>query len=263
MGSSFVADVDEHEFDERVVAGSRAVPVVVDYWAGWCRPCLVLSPVLERLAVEHEGRFLLAKVDVDANPRLAGRFGIQGIPAVKAFRDGRVVSEFVGAQPETVVRRFLEELLPSEADDLASSGVASEERGDLEAAEGAYRTSLDRQPDHPVAAVGLARLLMARGDIEEARGVLARVPPGADARQLLAELELRELAGSGDGLAGAAAAAVSGDPRTALERGLALVSDSGDDRESARDLVVRIFEVLGDDHALTREFRPRLARALF
>jgi putative thioredoxin len=113
-----VIDVGEADFDQRVLQASEDVPVVVDFWAGWCRPCLVLSPLLERLAEENGGRFVLAKVDVDANPNLSAVFAIQSIPTVKAFVGGEVVAEFIGAQPEDVVRRFVDYLLPSRAVEL-------------------------------------------------------------------------------------------------------------------------------------------------
>jgi putative thioredoxin len=116
MNTEHVLDVDEAEFQSRVVDASRQAPVVVDFWAGWCQPCLVLSPTLERLAQEYRGRFTLAKVDVDTNPELAARYRVQGIPAVKAFVDGAVASEFVGVQPEDLVRRFIDQVVPSEAD---------------------------------------------------------------------------------------------------------------------------------------------------
>lgn len=256
-------DVSEAEFHEEVLEASRTTPVVVDFWAGWCRPCLVLGPVLERLVDEHGGRVVLAKVDVDANPGLAARFGIQGIPAVKAFRDGRVVSEFVGAQPEPMVRGFLDQLAPSPADDLAARGAELEAAGTAEAAEAAYRQALEAQPDHPSAAAGLGRLLLASGRTAEARSVVRSVAPTGEVRPVLAQLELMELAERTDsGVEEAAAAAVAGDHRRALERALELLSGDGQ-RDAARDLMVRIFEILGEDHPLTREYRPRLARALF
>ncbi|HWC32116.1 MAG TPA: tetratricopeptide repeat protein [Actinomycetota bacterium] len=263
MAAANVIEVGESNFDEAVLTTSSDVPVVVDFWAGWCRPCLVLGPVLERLADEYDGRFVLAKVDVDANPGLAARYGIQGIPAVKAFRDGRVASEFVGAQPEAVVRSFLDGIVPSAADDLASSGARLEGSGDLDGAEAAYRKALEIEPDHPRAGVGLARLLAARGADADARSILARLPADDDARRLASLLSLR--AGDGDGApsGSAAAAAAAGDYRRALEEALRLISGGGDDRERARDLMIRVFDVLGDDHPLTREFRPRLAAALF
>ena len=256
-------DVGEADFQQKVVEASRTTPVVVDFWAGWCRPCLVLGPVLERLVDEQGGGVVLAKVDVDANPGLAARFGIRGIPAVKAFRDGQVVSEFVGAQPEAVVRAFLDQVAPSPADDLAARGAELEAAGAADAAEAAYREALVAEPDHPGAAAGLGRVLLASGRTEEARGVLRAVPATDEVRPLLAQLELIELVQRSDsGLEEAAAAAVAGDHGRALERALELLAGDGQ-RDAARQLMVRIFEVLGEEHPLTREYRPRLARALY
>jgi putative thioredoxin len=257
-----VIEVGEAEFQRQVVEASHDIPVVVDFWAGWCRPCLVLGPLLERLAEEHGGRFTLAKVDVDANPGLAGRFGIQGIPVVKAFRGGAVVSEFVGAQPEDVVRRFLDHLVPSKGDELTAAAQDLEARRELPRAEESYRRALQDSPGHQGATAGLARILMADGRMDEARDLLAGVPPSPEARPLTARLRLAEAAEDGPpAVREAAAAAVAGEHRRALELALAGVSDG--DRDSARELMVRVFEVLGDEHPLTLEFRPRLARALF
>ncbi|HEX6207494.1 MAG TPA: tetratricopeptide repeat protein [Actinomycetota bacterium] len=271
-----VIDVSERDFEERVLKASREVPVIVDFWAGWCRPCLVLGPILEGLAHEHEGRFVLAKLDVDANQELAARYGIQGIPAVKAFRDGEVVSEFVGAQPEDAVRLWLREVLPSEAEPIVAEAAGLEETGDPERAEGAYRRALEIDPDHEEATVGLARVLLARGEAAEAGRVASRLPGSVEARAIAARAALVErIPGDGDlddlraraetdpeaALAVAAADAERGQTSEALDRLLGLVA--GEMRDRARDLMVTIFESLGDDHPLVREYRPRLASALY
>jgi putative thioredoxin len=256
-----VIDVDERDFEAKVVEASRRTPVVVDFWAGWCQPCLILSPVLEGLATEHDGDFILAKVDVDRNPNLAMRFGVQGIPAVKAFRAGEVAWEFVGVQPEEVIRRYLGELLPSEADDL----VAQAREAPPAEGEAAYRRALELEPGHRDASVALARLLADRGEVEEPRSLLAAIPPDGEVRALSADIELRGAAEDGTEVGRLASLASAGRTREALEGCLHLIRDDGDGEGAARarQLMVRLFEVLGDADPLTREFRPRLASALF
>lgn len=260
-GVANVIDVDEQGFEAQVLEASRRAPVVVDFWAGWCQPCRVLSPVLERLAEEYEGRFVLAKIDVDANPRLAAAFGIQGIPAVKAFRDGAVVAEFVGVQPEDAIRRFLDQIAP----DLARLEEArkAEAVGAMDEAERLYREAVSANPNDHQAAVGLARVLLEGGADEEARSLLQPVPPDAESRRLLAEMTLRQLAAGGGPLTSAAGAAVSGDHRGALDRCLQIIAEGGEDRDAARETMVAIFDLLGGEHPLTREYRPRLASVLF
>src|SRR5260370_38648523 len=157
-------DVTESNFAAAVLDRSHTLPVVVDFWADWCAPCRQLGPVLEREASKHTGRLELVKVDVDTNPTLSRSYGIQGIPAVKAFHKGRVVAEFVGAQPAAAVERFLDSLLPSEAELLAH-------RGDEES----LRAALDLEPGHADAAVPLARILPGRGHDQEALEILENV----------------------------------------------------------------------------------------
>ena len=158
-------DVTESNFQTEVIERSRTVPVVVDFWAEWCGPCRQLGPVLEQAVAARSGQVELAKLDTDANPMLSQQFRIQGIPAVKAFKDGQVVAEFVGAQPRDMVERFLDSLVPSEADKLV-------EQGD----EPSLRRAVELEPTRADAAVPLARILHDRGDTDEALEVLGRVP---------------------------------------------------------------------------------------
>src|SRR5919106_25613 len=117
-----VFDVTEQDFEQRVVERSREVPVVVDFWAEWCGPCRTLTPALEKAVRARGGEIELAKIDTDANPGISRSFGIQSIPAVKAFKDGKVVAEFIGAQPPAAIESFLNEIVPSKADRLVEAG---------------------------------------------------------------------------------------------------------------------------------------------
>src|SRR5438128_2164117 len=139
---SAVVEVTDRNFADAVLEESGRRPVVVDFWAAWCQPCRMIGPILERLAGEYAGRFVLGKLDVDANPQTSAAFRIQSIPAVIAFRDGRPVNEFIGAIPENSIRQFIETILPSEADDLAARAEAAERAGRTDEAEGLYRQAV-------------------------------------------------------------------------------------------------------------------------
>src|SRR2546428_13396037 len=143
-----VIDVSDQTFQSEVLEESFRRPVVVDFWAAWCQPCRLIGPVLERLAEEHGGQFVLAKLDVDSNPQASTAFRIQGIPAVKAFRDGQLVSEFVGAIPEQAIRQWLEPLLPSQADRLVEQADEAEQKGRPRGADGPFRRALEADPRH-------------------------------------------------------------------------------------------------------------------
>src|SRR5687767_14109132 len=163
MAQDTVIDVGDADFERAVVARSRDVPVVVDFWAPWCAPCRALGPLLERLANEHQGAFVLARVNVDEAPATAEAFRVQSIPAVHALRDGAVVPGFVGAQPEPVVRQFLASILPNEADHAAKEAEALAGRGDAAGAEARFHDALAHDARHGRALLGLARLRAAAG----------------------------------------------------------------------------------------------------
>jgi putative thioredoxin len=248
-----VIDVSEATFSQDVLERSKTVPVVVDFWAAWCGPCRSLGPLLERAAERREGEVVLAKVDVDANPRLQMQFDVRGIPAVKAFRDGKVVAEFVGAQPSNVVERFFDSLVPSQAERLVAKGD-----------EESLRKALELDPGNAAARVGLARRLLARGKLDEALEMLRPVEHDRVAAAMIAEVELLRDGGLSEPVRGALLRLLDGDPAGALPVLIeALKQTDGETRDRLRRVVVGIFAELGEDHPLTATYRPQLAAALY
>ena len=243
-------DVTESNFSSTVLERSHSLPVVVDFWADWCAPCRTLGPVLEREASKREGKMELVKLDVDANPNLSREFGIQGIPAVKAFHKGNVVAEFVGAQPATAVARFLDSLFPSEAELLA-------ERGD----EASLRAALEIEPEHNVPALQLARILHRRGEYEEALEILSHIHGSFAADGLAARIRLERSAPPD--LSGAFAALDAGDTERALDMLIAAIAPGRNSRDDIRRVVVGILDELGVEDPLASSSRMRLAAALY
>jgi putative thioredoxin len=259
--SELVYDVTEATFQTDVLERSRTVPVVVDFWADWCAPCHALAPILERAVEAHRGEVVLARVDVDQTPRLAMAFQVQGIPAVKAFVDGQLVDEFVGAQPAQVVQRFVESLLPS-----ASDRAAVEAAGlDPEQAAARWRQILETDADNLTARAGLADLALREGRPADAIELLRPVEHAPEVGPVLAAARLAaEAADRGSRFATAAAQAADGQPDLALAGLLEAVrAGTGEDRERARELMLDVFRLLGDDHPLTRRYRRDLTLALF
>jgi putative thioredoxin len=274
--SSHVIDVTEATFETEVIARSRQMPVVVDFWAPWCGPCRMLGPILEKLAKEANGAWQLVKINTDENQRLAMRFGIQGIPAVKAFRDGKVAAEFVGAQPEPQVRQFIAKLGAKPA-----GGSPAEEMARLLAArrwteaEAAYRKAHDGKDAG--AALGLAKALLAQGKGREAEPVLGAIKDGAE---FAAAEKLRPLAsylitsGTVEDIAGAdspaahffRAARLLGENQLtgAMDELLTVLRrDKRYRNGEPRQIMLGLLELLDDADPQKREYLNKLASALF
>jgi putative thioredoxin len=244
-------DVTESTFHEEVIERSKTIPVVVDFWAAWCGPCRQLAPLIEQIAERREGEVVLAKVDIDANPALAQEWAIQSIPAVKGFRHGAVVAEFVGLQPAATIESFFNRVIPSAVDKLVAAGD-----------EDSLREALVRDAGSTAARVALGRILIDTDRRDEALEVLApathdTVAAGLVARARLAEIDAPDIA--------AALAALDRDDREAALTHLldAVRATSGDDRDTVRAAMVGIFLELGDQHPLTVRFRRRLSQALY
>jgi putative thioredoxin len=246
-----ILDVNESTFKEDVLDRSSQVPVVVDFWATWCGPCHALSPILEKLATEANGSWVLAKVDVDANPSLAAAAGVRGIPAVRAFKDGRQVAEFTGALPEPNVRAWLKQLGPSAADIAVDRGFAAEQRGELEEAQQAYEDVLREEPGNDDARRGLARVELARRaqDLNESelRGRMDANPGDLDAVLALADLDV-----------------LRGDVDAAARRLIDLIrAGDAEAAERARLRLLELLDTLAPDDPRTLKARRALSLALY
>ena len=275
-----VFDVTDDTFGIAVLERSRMMPVVVDFWAPWCGPCRVLGPIIEKVAAEYGDDVALVKLNTDENPQVSMQYRIQGIPAVKAFVDGRVAAEFTGAVPESQVRAFFKRLAPSpetkaarEAEQLADEDPAAAEQG--------FRDVLAKSPNNVDAIVGLGAILMDRGDLDAADDLLERAPVDRRAKVLRHHIFLDRFAEKheSDDLQGEAARNAD-DPRARYRWGVMLAAQGRMDESldellesvrldrnfadaAARKAMLAVFDILGLDSELTREYQRRLSTILF
>ncbi len=288
--ANIIKDGSTASFAKDVIEASREVPVVVDFWAPWCGPCKQLTPVIEKVIKSYGGKVRLVKIDTDAHPGIAGQLRVQSIPTVYAFRDGRPVDGFAGAQPESTIRQFIDRLIgdQEEADIGAVLATADEalEAGDLKTAAEVYAAILGEDQQNAQALAGLARCYLKSGDLTRAEQTLALVPPDKEAAATVAgvraAIELAKKAGADDNRPAlearlatnpadhqarfdlAVELAARGNREEALEHLLDLVKrDRNWNEQAARKQLVQLFDAWGPKDDLTAEGRRRLSSILF
>lgn len=290
--SAYIVEAGEGNFAQAVVEASQRVPILVDFWAEWCGPCRTLGPILEKLAEEYGGSFILAKVDTEKEQRLAAEIGIRSLPTCKLVKDGRVIDEFSGALPEGQVRAFLDHHIKpakpdlSAAESLREVGLKAMAEGDLDAAEQALRQAREKEPGNVAVTVALARVIAAGGDSAAAESLLETLPEEVaddpEVKALRAELEfMGRLAEAPDAEALQARLAqdaadseaayylalhrlAKGDQEGALEDLFSLMRrDRAYGEDAARRTILEIFDLLGADDPLVMAFRRRLFAALY
>lgn len=282
----WTVEVNEQDFEQKVLERSYKVPVVLDFWAPWCGPCRAIGPVLDKLVAEQEGKFVLAKVNVDDNPALAESFQIGSIPAVKAIKEGVVANEFLGALPEPAIREFIDGLIPSEADSLAQRGLGLEEQGKGQGAESLYRASLSKDERQPKALLGLARLLQEKEEYADALALIGKIPANTkeydEGQKVAAQIHVKQT-GANAGEEAGYREALEADPdnlearfqlaqilaassryEEALAEYLYVLKKNREFKdEGARKAMLEIFEVVGSRSDLADRYRSELAKVLF
>jgi len=277
MSPDFIIDVNELDFEYEVISYSKSTPVVVDFWAQWCRPCKTLSPIMEKLAVEGQGQFRLAKVNVDENPNLALRFNIRSIPTVKSFIDGQVTDEFLGLQPENRIRDFLGKLVPPSPAKLAQEKAQSLlSLHEWSEAEKIFRELREQSPEDPVVTLGLIKALLAQGYVTEPVFLLNSFPPSpqySEAEKLrpyakaLSDYEKNSLPDDTDldaTFRNSIRLAKLSNYESALDGMLDIMRQNKRYRnDTLRLIIIGLLSIMGEEDPLTRQYRSELAAILF
>ncbi|MEQ9407962.1 MAG: tetratricopeptide repeat protein [Fuerstiella sp.] len=286
MDSPWIRTTTTDTFRQDVIDQSNDCPVVIDFWAEWCQPCRQLMPILEKLAVDFDGRFILVKINVDELPEIAGAFGVQSIPFVLAMVDGQPISQLPGVMPEPQVREWLESFLPSPAVEAYNAGLEAEGAGDSETAEDCFRQAATLEPETAPFQIALARVLLSLDQDQEASEIIQQLETRGflepDAASLKEQLELRSEVEDTGGTA-AARAALEADPQN-LELQIRLaealsvdkrypeacdlllnivVTDRTEVRDKAKEAMVTILTAMGPKSKLASEYRRKLATAFY
>lgn len=286
MDSQWIRTTTAETFQQDVVEQSESVPIVVDFWAEWCQPCQQLMPLLENLAVEFDGRFILMKINVDEQPELAGAFGVQSVPFVIAMIDGQPLSQLPGIVPEPELKEWLESFLPSPAVDAYNAALELEAAGELDKACELLVEAVRLDGDAPIFQIALARVLLALNQDQECTELLERLESRGflepEAQQIKDQLEMKSVVEDSGGIT-AARAALEAEPENsqviiqlaealAVERRHAeacdlllgiVMTDRTEARDQAKDAMVTVLASMGPKSQLAGDYRRRLATAFY
>jgi putative thioredoxin len=276
MPEEYVVNVSELDFEYEVITYSKQIPVIVDFWAEWCGPCKMIGPLLEKIAKEGQGTFRLAKVNVDENPNLAIQYGVRSIPLIKAFRDGQVIAEFVGAQPEARIQEFIRSIAPSQTDLTLEKAMSKLGEHNWAEAEVSFREYLENYPDNPAGLLGLAKCTLMQGKISESMQLLNNIPPSKEYAsgnviKLLAdalESNKKDDLVTEDYLdatfKNSLRLILRGNYPAGMDGLLEILrQDKNYHNGDIKRIMLGLFEVLGNDRPISRQYRNEFASVIF